>query len=46
MDLSTVTEPQEITSPFTETGAGDEHAESESAIRNIPMHFIGNPHHF
>ena len=46
IDLSAVIEPQEITSPFTETGVGEAHAVKDSAIRMIPKRFIGNPHHF
>jgi hypothetical protein len=44
IDLSAVTEVHETTSPFADIGAGNAHAVSESAIRNIPICFIGNPH--
>jgi hypothetical protein len=47
IDLSKVIEAQEITSPFTATGsgAGEAHEVSAIARRNIPITFIGNPHH-
>ena len=44
MDLSDVTDAQEITSPFIAAGSGDEQPVSNRAITINKARFIGNPH--